>query len=361
MTVNDMHIAIDLELNKLNSNLYDIILPQEKDYFLNRAQERLIKQYYSPKSNKKGEGFEMSQKRIDDLRKLLVPNYYDKTYLLPVNDFDYSRKLRFYFPDNYMFLASQRSKIYYSECGTITTTNNIQTITYYVMEVPYDLDFNMFYIKKDGVGTNYIDNVQYPVLNTLTSEERSLFIEFFISTWNSTFASTTGWTAYYSRYKGITSEGNIIFVVTGNTPETLVFGFEAEEAITITGTTTNYVYLTATGGQEIIMPNRFAQEDDVYAMQIDPFNKSSVNNGPTTIITESFIDVFINSAEFIVKEIAISYLRKPKSISLQLNQSCELAEHMHAEIVRDAVNLLLENFEASGRLQTSLGVEQTNE
>jgi len=69
MTVNDMHIAIDLELNKLNSNLYDIILPQEKDYFLNRAQERLIKQYYSPKSNKKGEGFEMSQKRIDDLRK----------------------------------------------------------------------------------------------------------------------------------------------------------------------------------------------------------------------------------------------------------------------------------------------------
>jgi hypothetical protein len=34
---------------------------------------------------------------------------------------------------------------------------------------------------------------------------------------------------------------------------------------------------------------------------------------------------------------------------------------MHAEIVRDAVNLLLENFEAEKRLQTSLGVEQTNE
>lgn len=361
MTVNDMHIAIDLELNKLNSNLYDIILPQEKDYFLNRAQERLIKQYYSPKSNKKGEGFEMSQKRIDDLRKLLVPNYYDKVYLLPVNDFDYSRKLRFYFPDNYMFLASQRSKIYYSECSTITTTNNIQTINYYIMEVPYDVDFNMFYIKEDGAGSNYIDNIQYPVLNTLTSEERSLFIEFFISTWNTNFATTTGWTAYYSRYKSISSEGNIIFVQTATSPETLIFGFEAEEAITIIGTPVNYVYLTATGGQEIIIPNRFAQEDDVYAMQIDPFNKSSVNNGPTTIITESFIDVFINSAEFIVKEIAISYLRKPKSISLQLNQSCELAEHMHAEIVRDAVNLLLENFEAEKRLQTSLGVEQTNE
>ena len=33
-----MHLNIDLELNKLNSNLYEIILPQEKDYFLNRAQ-----------------------------------------------------------------------------------------------------------------------------------------------------------------------------------------------------------------------------------------------------------------------------------------------------------------------------------
>jgi hypothetical protein len=228
------------------------------------------------------------------------------------------------------------------------------------MEVPYDLDFNTFYIQEDG-GPVYIDDTNYPVLDTLTSNERSLFIEFFISTWNSTYAATTGWTAYYSRYKGIISEGNIVFVQTLTSPQTLVFGFEPEEEITIVGTPVNYVYLTATGGQEIIMPNRFAQEDDVYAMQIDPFNKSSVNNGPTTIITENFIDVFINSSEFIVKEIAISYLRKPKSISLQLNQSCELAEHMHAEIVRDAVNLLLENFEADKRLQTSLGVEQTNE
>ena len=66
--------------------------------------------------------------------------------------------------------------------------------------------------------------------------------------------------------------------------------------------------------------------------------------------------------EFIVKEIAISYIRTPKQINLEQNQTCELSEETHAEIVRDAVNLLLENFEANAqRIQTSNAVEQTNE
>lgn len=360
MNVQDMHIAIDLELNKLNSNLYDIILQQEKDYFLNRAQERLIKQYYSPKSNPKGEGFEMSQKRIDDLRKLLVPNYYDKVYLLPFTDFDYSSKLRFYFPDDYMFLASQRSRVYYNDCGTIVISNNTETVNYYIMEVP-SVDYSDFYIKEQGAGSNYIDSTSYPILNSLSSLDKTVFIEFLISTWNSNFQILTGYKAYNSRYKSITSPGNIIFVQTSNTPLTVEYLFGGETPIEFTTEGQNYTYLTATNGMEGVVVNRFAQEDDIYVMQMDPFNKSAIESGPNTIITEDFIDVFINRQEFIVKEIAISYLRKPKSISLELNQSCELAEHMHAEIVRDAVNLLLENFEADKRLQTSLGVERTNE
>ena len=129
---------------------------------------------------------------------------------------------------------------------------------------------------------------------------------------------------------------------------------------TITTSSYSFKYLTASG-TVITSPNRFAQQDDVYIMQQDPFNKTSHLDGPLVIVNSNNIDVFYEPNNFIVNEIAISYLRKPKLMSLTINQSCELDEETHAEIVRDCVNLLLENFEADKRLSTSLGVEATNE
>lgn len=353
MTVQDLHIAIDLELNKVNSNLYDIILPQEKDYFLNRAQERFIKQRYTAISNPKQRGFEMSQKRIDDLRSLLVPNYYDKVYQLSSTDFDFTTKGRFYFPDDYLFLTSNRSKVYYNSCGSITQSTATESFNVSLASIPNtDTTYAGLDIEIDG--TSIINVSNQPILATYSNEDKSALIEYVIEQLN--LAGIAGWT-FYSSFKNLSADIVGVKTTSGSITVSLL-----EDSVTYNTAAKTYTYFTATGGSDLVVPNRFVQQDDVYILQQDPFSKTSVSDGPLCIIHDNNIDVFFEPNNFIVKEIAISYIRKPKLINLEQNQTCELAEHTHAEIVRDAVNLLLENFEANPqRLQTSNAVEQTNE
>ena len=70
MTISEMHHAFDLLLDKTNSLQYPSFLPEEKDFWLNQAIRKFVKTRYSG-LNSKHEGFEQSQKRIDDLRTLV--------------------------------------------------------------------------------------------------------------------------------------------------------------------------------------------------------------------------------------------------------------------------------------------------
>lgn len=355
MDITEMHLYIDLELNKLNSNLYEIILPEEKDYFLNRAQERFVKTRYSAMSNPKRQGFEMTEKRIDDLRRLLVPNYYDYALVLPSTDFDYETKLRFYFPDDYMLLTSSRSKLTHNHCGVLTPILNTEIVNISALNIPNVESYAGLTVTVDG--NDIIDFGNSPSLDALTNKDKSIALQYILDTLNADpVAKADGWN-FYSSYRGTiadivgvkTSSGNITLAVDGNTVD--------KDTVE-----TSYEYLTATGNPEV-SPNRFAQQDDVYIMAVDPFNKTNAFEGPLTIIQTDSIDVFYDPNSFIVNQIAISYIRKPKLMSSNptINQSCELSDETHSEIVRDAVNLLLETMEATGRLQSSLGVEQTNE
>lgn len=70
MTISEMHIAFKLGLDKTESLQYPSFLPEEIDFWLNQAIRRFVKTRYSG-LNVKHEGFEQSQKRIDDLRTLV--------------------------------------------------------------------------------------------------------------------------------------------------------------------------------------------------------------------------------------------------------------------------------------------------
>jgi hypothetical protein len=91
MTISEMHIAFKLGLDKTESLQYPSFLPEEIDFWLNQAIRKFVKTRYSG-LNSKREGFEQSQKRIDDLRTLvreltipckvstIKPNSYELTY-----------------------------------------------------------------------------------------------------------------------------------------------------------------------------------------------------------------------------------------------------------------------------------------
>jgi len=70
MTTLQMHTAFRLELDKVNSLQYPDFTSIEIDHWLNRAIREFVKTRYSGMNPKK-EGFEQTQKRIDDLRTLV--------------------------------------------------------------------------------------------------------------------------------------------------------------------------------------------------------------------------------------------------------------------------------------------------
>ena len=70
MNVGQMHTATSQGVDKINSLQADMLLPQEIDIEINKAQIKFINTKYTG-NNAFRQGFEQSQKRIDDLRSLV--------------------------------------------------------------------------------------------------------------------------------------------------------------------------------------------------------------------------------------------------------------------------------------------------
>ena len=107
--------------------------------------------------------------------------------------------------------------------------------------------------------------------------------------------------------------------------------------------------------KEKVVGNRFSQSDDIFKLLSDPFNTTKPTS-PLTDISEKGITVYTDKT-FLAKDIIISYIRKPKYLTLTVNDNtqttqCELPSHTYKEIIQLAVDLFLQNTrELKQRLQ----------
>lgn len=107
MTLQEFHINFGIELDKTLDFEYPYIQPEQIDYWLNKAQDRFIKNRLYPQNpNKKG--FEENQKRIDDLKSLVTPS---ATITPSVSGTVYTSQL----PSDYLHLLRHR-------CTTVNAT-----------------------------------------------------------------------------------------------------------------------------------------------------------------------------------------------------------------------------------------------
>lgn len=112
MTVAEMHRAVDQGLQRVASSVYDYYLPEEIDFWLNRAQERYVKQRLHPISDPKRLGFSKTTKRLDDLRMLVTVDYTDG-----VNPNDQVDFIDFDLPVDYMHMINARVTAHANFCG----------------------------------------------------------------------------------------------------------------------------------------------------------------------------------------------------------------------------------------------------
>ena len=108
MNVQQMHLAVQQGVDKINSLQADVLLSQEIDIELNKSLIKFIATRYG-KNNTYRKGFEENQKRIDDLRNLVTEYSGQTTYKEQLN-----RNIwvdTFSLPTDYMYLVSQQSKV----------------------------------------------------------------------------------------------------------------------------------------------------------------------------------------------------------------------------------------------------------
>jgi hypothetical protein len=121
MTVEEMHYEVKLKLNKIDSQNYENLIVPEIDWYLNEAQDLFIKQRYGI-SNSKRKGFEASQKRIDDLREIVV-----KGIIIPfITSSADLNSFQACLPEDYMFYIRSRIDLNKEKCGDKEAVSAVQ-------------------------------------------------------------------------------------------------------------------------------------------------------------------------------------------------------------------------------------------
>ena len=373
-----MHISLRQTVDRINSQRADQLLSEEIDLELNRAMQRFINQRYG-KNNVYQEGFEESQKRIDELRTLLVEYESGVTFkeiLKPDSIF----VDQFQLPANYMYLVNQRSKIFIDNCKTIDY-NLIanQDINYFTFT------FDDFMVN----GNEFVESIRMQDTDINTTPT------IFPTVWSASPELTAsgyspsaypqyinevradlldnpqpGFEIYWESYGPLSIPNTFIVIVdidgTGG-----VFNWDASNGNvtplvsidTLNNTVTsvpprfedrsnNLVREPRGNYTEDTVLNKFSQQDDIFRLLDDPFN-STTHTSPLTTIRGGFIDIYTN-AIFITSSVKITYLRKPQPINLSLGYNCELPDHTHEEVIAMAASSILEE-SSDPRYKTQIG------
>ena len=127
MNVQEAHIAFDLLLDKGGSLSYPDFLPEEKDFFINKATLRIVKNKLTGKSSNplRKDSVEETEKRINDLRLLT------EDYRISPLDRDVNKNKPYgnfvILPDHFLYLLDEVVDIREYDChGLITDYNDVE-------------------------------------------------------------------------------------------------------------------------------------------------------------------------------------------------------------------------------------------
>ena len=375
MDVLTMHISTRQAVDRINSQRASSLEPEEIDLELNKALQRFINQRYG-KNNVYQEGFEESQKRIDDLRTLLK-EYSDTVTFKEILRTDEIWVDTFRLPSDYMYLVNQRSTIYINRCRPVPYNLETESVILYVFQ-PSNLLVN----GGQFVDSIRVQNANWLVLPTTEAQVWQPSPELIASGYTSSgypqytqeviddiIANVApGFTAYWETYGDLNLPGRIIIVADLDTFPWLSWDASLPVVPTpLVGmqSTSQVTFDLPFPGQRLLerripreptdkktVLNRFSQQDDIFRLLDDPFNTTNEKE-PLTTMRDKNIDIY-TSAIFITDSIKITYLRKPQSISLSLGYDCDLPEHTHQEIVAMAVSSILEEI-TDPRYKTQMG------
>ena len=338
MTVDEMHIGIDQGLQKINSEVFDTFLPEEKDWHLNLEVLEFIKNRTSPKSNLRREGFQSTKKRYDDLEELITSASIGIYKDTDIEQFGL-------LPPNYFRMVDIKPNVQFS-CAPIAVTET-NTDVYSVVLPFIDDDFTEFIISAAHTtlgSVTLFDLSDYPNFQSTLTDERQKYeiIHFVLYEVNRLFDDIE---IRWENYNG-TYHRNSFILVTENPDYTIGL-------ISITGflpiiepfVPETFITLNSIEGNKKDVSTRLVKIEDYLDLVNHPFGTTHPNSPLSTISTGRI--VLRHNETFIFNTLNIEYIRRPRQINLSLNQSCELNPNVHEEIVDKTVERLAALIESS--------------
>lgn len=325
MYVKEMHIEVNQSTQKIAANRTRKLLADEVDWLLNKNQGRFVQSRMTPKKDGSG-GFEIKQFDMDAIRALVVRGYETPAYVAD------PRSYMSLLPGNYGYLISDESIIKLvpsDDTGPVppqaaTVTRNLLLIPVLKSLLPAGPWYNQVQVflnnglvfdiqqytqsRNTGfTGFNSIDQV-YEVSGCILKE-----------------LATQRWNVYWERYGSLHVPKTLI-IETGPTAMT---GSIVIDGTVTAGTQRTYSFLTNDYPQQPTQDqaNRLTASHVVQNLREVAFYRTQPES-PISELSGNQLYVYASKC-FIVTNTRLSYVRKPRRISLLLGQDCELAPEYH--------------------------------
>jgi hypothetical protein len=348
LTAFEMHLEVLQGLQKVDGFQQDIFLPEEIDLHLNREQDRLVATLFNKE-------FEDKQLRLDYIKNIVTKNRQLEVYVPDPNEYGYEPNMVYgVLPNDYLHLVNDRSLVTFStapglcvDLGSVLT----ETVTerFAILPVPESsLSTGPYYKNFRLVATiGGSDVVLYTAPAVLQNQPGKEGIYSIIR--NITEYNFTGYTFYWERYRDMYYPNSFIILTDNTNVSQFTFASDRQDdspdvSITEPVQTLDYLQYDDTAVLEIAsrvnteVENRLVEADDMYELRKNVFFRTSKKE-PVSSIDKGFIRIY-REKNFIVTALTIDYIRRPRQISLHLNQSCELAGNAPRLIVDGCIEYI---------------------
>jgi hypothetical protein len=347
MTPQEMHVQIDQALQRVGSYVYDNFEPVEIDLVLSKMQLRFIDDKF--RKDRGSEGFQVEQGDLDDIQFLIE---YDKK-LTAFIDTEH-RKTESILPSDYLYLVNDRSRIN-ADCKIEDLESTVAYQDEHTVVLPFtdttkvDAPYYEDLILDVGV-TTIFDYSSFPnSVGIYDKIEKHILKQLVLDTVNqdireNILSGITGiyWEHYRNRY-----EPNSFIIITDNT--------RAGESASLTVDSDIYTVPLVQTSDLVVssltytdtVDNRFTKSQFLHStLNNNVYHRTNKRN-PVSNISKNVLSVYYDK-RYIPTNILIDYIRKPREISLSLNQSCELNENTHPRIIDLAVEYFKNTIEQQG-------------
>ena len=341
MNVFNLHLQVNQRLQEVASYKRDKLKPQELDMALNKAMFRLLQQGVDNR-------FEDDQINLSHVSALIKKNK-QEILIKPSNtDPNYEDNLFNSYgivPPDLYWLINARVEVVTDpvNCDTapnLALTNKIE----YVAVVPFPAPGSPPYYANTII-TSSISGTLYTSPTQISAGFPSINSQYFVisNILESLYRKFTTLSVYWERYRDTYYNNSFIFV--SSVPlgtVTLTSGGVTTSVVSSSNSYPIYnrgLINSLTNKKVTIAPIKIQEENLLYsALKENRYYKSRVSE----VAMDQTYDYFTLYADesFLITIMSYDYIRKPRTISLLLNQSCELADSTHPKVIDLAVEIL---------------------